>query len=86
MIEAKGYSKTKLYGFTEEQQLQTYFHGSGARLAVLTNGKDWYFYDGSEKKPFGVSRGPDADIFEGTIKTATALYQALNKCKFWGPG
>ena len=40
LIEAKGFSRTKLYGWTEEKQLQDYAPDSGAKLGVLTNGKD----------------------------------------------
>ena len=87
LIEAKGFSKTKLHGWTEENQLKDYALGNAdAKVAVLTNGESWYFYDVSDpgKCQFGLERPPDADISDArTEQTARKLMQELSKRKRW---
>ncbi len=60
LIEAKGFNKTRLNGWREEDQLGG-FHKDGNRvmLGVLTNGQSWYFYNMKEENPFGEPRAPD---------------------------
>lgn len=82
LIEAKGYSKTKLYGWAEEKQLQDYAPGSGAELAVLTNGKDWYFYYLLKGDSFDRPRDADINICCYDVKkTAKRLIKELSRYK-----
>ena len=75
-IEAKGWTQTKLNGFTEEDQLKGWALGSDVKLAVLTNGQSWYFYVLGSNSPFGEKRGPDVNICEDDVSIAAKM---LNK-------
>ena len=84
VIEAKGWSRTKLRGFTEENQLKGWAQGSRANLAVLTNGQFWYFYNLGSKSPFGDKRVPDVDICDQAFRAAAdTLHWQLNKRRLW---
>ena len=87
LIEAKGFSKTKLNGWKEENQLRDYALGHAeAKLAVLTNGAVWYFYKSSNPGEFnfGEARPYDVDIIDGkTEQTARKLMRELNKRQWW---
>ena len=91
LVEAKGWSKTKLYGWTEENQLAAYAEGESAQRAVLTNGQFWCFYDlqdeGSENR-FRSPRASNVDIYENDTpetanQAARILHRALNRRKHW---
>ncbi len=84
LIEAKGFAKTKLYGESEETQLKDYASQSSAKIAVLTNGKDWYIYNTACKDAFGQVRDPDVDICDKEMDVATIarrLHRVLNSHK-----
>ena len=91
LVEAKGWSKTKLYGWSEERQLKDYAEHESAELAILTNGQFWYFYDlcGSRSgNSFDSARCPDVDICEDgdgetARKAARKLHRLLHRPKFW---
>jgi predicted type IV restriction endonuclease len=86
LIEAKGFSITKLQGWTEEIQLKEYAEETDARIAVLTNGQSWYLYDAPWDDSFGVLRPPDADICDDTpSEAARTLHRFLKRPKLWKP-
>jgi predicted type IV restriction endonuclease len=86
VIEAKGLSKTKLNGWTEENQLRVYADETDARIAVLTYGQSWYLYHAPWDDSFGRLCPPDADICDDTpSEAARTLHRFLKRPKLWKP-
>ena len=83
VIEAERLSKS-LNGWTEEKQLQGYDEPAEHRLAVLTNGRIWYFYGQDTGHSYGEYRVPDVNISEvESSQAAQILIDSLSSRKRW---
>ena len=80
LIEAKGFNKTRLNGWSQENQLKDLAHGNEWKLGVLTNGQSWYFYKLDGEDPFGEPRAPDVYLSKDTVKeSAKELHLKLSR-------